>query len=203
MSINDFNKVVKHVKKTSSQGLKMSKLDHDSLHLRVYADASFANNPDLTSQLGYIVLLSDKTGKCNVLHFASYKSRRVCRSFLGAEVYAFADAFDYVYVMKHDLEQILDKRIPLQMFTDSKSLFDVIVKNSTTAERRLMIDIKDVRESYEQLKISNVGFVRSEDNPADALTKAKTCSALNRILSTGLIDLTLKSGSFARIVRRL
>ena len=87
------------------------------------------------------------------------------------------------------MEEILDQRIPLQMMTDSRSLFDVIVRNSNTSERRLMIDIKDVRESYESQKISNVGFVRSEDNPADAFTKSKHCDALESILRTGAIDL--------------
>ena len=126
-------------------------------------------------------LLADKYGKFNILHYASYKSRRVTRSVLGAEVYAFADAFDLSYVKRHDLEAMLGQRIPLQMLTDSRSLFDVI--------QRLMIDIKDVRESYENHLISNVGFVRSEDNPADAFTKPKHCDALNRIMTTGFIDL--------------
>lgn len=72
----------------------MQKLDRKPLHLRVYVDASFASNADCISQLGYIFLLADKSGKCNILHYASYKSRRVRRSVLGAEVYAFADAFD-------------------------------------------------------------------------------------------------------------
>ena len=153
---------MKYLKKTEENGIIIQKLDNPSLHLLVYADASFANNSDLTSQLGYIILLADKFGKRNILHYASYKSRRVTRSVLGAEVYAFADAFDYAYVIRHDLEEILNQCIPLQIMTDSRSLFDVIVRNSTTSDRRLMIDIKDVRESYESQKISHVGFVRSK-----------------------------------------
>lgn len=82
-----------------------------------------------------------------MLYFASYESRRVCRCVLGAEFYSLADAFDYAYVMSHDLEDLLGQWIPLRKFTDSHSLCGVIVKNSTTAERRLMIVIKDVRES--------------------------------------------------------
>ena len=54
--------------------------------------------------------------------------------------------------MSHDLEEILGQRKPLQMFTDSHSLFVVMVKSSTTAECRLMIDIKDVRDAYKQMK---------------------------------------------------
>lgn len=138
-------------------------LDLKSLHLRIYADASFENNSDLTSQLSYIVLLCDGYGKCNILHYGSYKSRRVTRSVLGAEVYALADAFDHAYAMRYDLEIILGQRILLQIFTDSMSLFDMIFKNSTTAEHRLMIDMKDVRESYEYMKISNCGFILSKE----------------------------------------
>jgi len=52
-----------------------------------------------------------------------------------------------------------------------------------------MIDIKDVRNAYDENKISNVGFVRSPDNPADGFTKVQTCDALNRIMSTGMCDL--------------
>lgn len=105
----------------------------------MYPDASFAENSNITSELGYIVMLADKSEKCIVLHFASYKGRRVCCSVLGAEFNAFGDAFDYAYVISHDIETMLGQRVPLTMFTDSGSLFDVIVKNSTTAERRLMI----------------------------------------------------------------
>ena len=94
--------------------------------------------------------------------------------------------------MRHDLESILGQKIPLQMITDSKSLFDVIVKNSTTAERCLIIDIKDDRESYESMKMSNVGFVRSENNPADAFTKPKFCAALESMLAIGVIDLNVE-----------
>lgn len=67
--IKAINKVVKHVKGHPSIVLKCSKLDVDSLRLKVYADSSFANNDDLSSQLGFIVLLVDKHDRCNILQF--------------------------------------------------------------------------------------------------------------------------------------
>ncbi len=51
-----------------------------------------------------------------------------------------------------------------------------------------MIDIKGVREAYEAEEISNVGWVRSEDNPADGLTKRGRCGALEKFLDTGRPD---------------
>ena len=74
------------------------------------------------------------------------------------------------------------------MFTDSKSLFDVITKSSQTQERRLMIDLQAVRNAYTTHEISNVGFLRSEENPADGMTKPGKCAALDHLLRTGKAD---------------
>jgi hypothetical protein len=115
--IRDLNKVVIHVKKDPSNALKYRKLDLESLKIKVYADSSFANNEDLTSQLGYIIMLTDKTGKCNILHYSSHKSRRVTRSVLGGEVYAFADAFDQAFILRHDLQSIIKRKVQLTILT--------------------------------------------------------------------------------------
>ena len=41
--------------------LRFPKLDIESLKILGFSDASFANNRDLSSQLGYILFLSDKS----------------------------------------------------------------------------------------------------------------------------------------------
>ena len=190
--INDLNKVIKHLRRNPSQVLRFHKLDKASLKLKVYADSSFANNDDFTSQLGYIILLTDKTDRCNIIHYSSHKSRRVTRSVLGGEVYAFADAFDFAFTLKHDLQVMLCQKIPLTILTDSNSLFDVITKSSTTSERRLMIDITAVRNAYNDQELSDVGFVRTKYNPADAFTKLGSCEALNTIIQTGICKLPIE-----------
>ena len=78
------------------------------------------------------------------------------------------------------------------MFTDSESLFKVIVKSTTTTEKRLMIDIKAGREAYDASEISDVGWVSSNDNPADGLTKEKRCSLLEKLLDSGRLDVVAK-----------
>lgn len=87
------------------------------------------------------------------------------------------------------MQKIMSRRIPLQLYTDSDSLFKVIIKNSSTTERRLMIDIQATREAYGNKEIVDIGWVRSEDNPADALTKRGTCLAMNRLIDGGRVDL--------------
>ena len=77
------------------------------------------------------------------------------------------------------------------MFTDSKSLFDVITKCSHTQERRLMIDLQAIRDAYSSHEICNFGFIHGPNNPAGGLTKRGKCIALNHILKTGMAEFKL------------
>lgn len=190
--IKALNAIIKRAHDNSRRGIKQQTLDEKSFSLRVCTDSSFANTPDLRSQLGFIVLLCDSSGKCNILHFSSYKSKRVTRSVLGAEVLAFADGFDYAYLLRHDLKRMLNKDIPLAMLTDSESLFKCIVKSTTTTEKRLMIDIEAGREAYGKQEISDIGWIRTDDNPADGLTKSVLCPSLERLLDTGFLDVPVQ-----------
>ncbi len=166
----------------------MCKLDPESLQVCSYTDALLSTNTDHWSQLGYIVLWADIHHNACVLHYASYKIRRVARFVLGAETYAFADAFDFAYCTKTDLEKLLDRRVSLYIFTDSKRLFDVTAKCFHTQERRLMIDLQAVLDAYAVHEISNIGFICGRNNPADGLTKISKCHALNHLLQTGSCD---------------
>lgn len=58
-----------------------------------------ANNEDLSSQLGHIIIQTEKSGRLNVLSFVSYKSKCVVRSVVGAKTYDFADCFDQFYTI--------------------------------------------------------------------------------------------------------
>ncbi len=112
-----------------------------------YADAAFANNADLSSQLGFIVLLKDKNDSQAIIHYGPWKCQHVTRSVLRAEVYAFSHCLDFVLVLTHDLSSMLGRKVSTVLFTDSKCLFDTITKLSTVAEKRLLIDIAAIREN--------------------------------------------------------
>ena len=145
-------------------------------------------NEDKSSQLGYFIFLSDKSKYCQPIFWSSYKSKRVTRSVLGSEVMAFADAFDMAYTIKYDLQIMLNKIIPISMLTDSKSLFDVLTSSSTTTEKRLMIDLQTVQDSYNKNEITDVAHIRSIYNISDALTKVKKESILLDTLRTSKLS---------------
>jgi hypothetical protein len=65
------------------------------------------------------------------------------------------------HTLKNDLQTILKRSVDILMHTDSLSLFDVITKSSTTAEKRLMIDLVMMREAYDRMKIAQLAFLRT------------------------------------------
>lgn len=101
--IKRLNSTIRAVKQDPKKGIRHRKLDLASLRLQVYSDSSFANNQDSSSQLGYFIVMADSSNRCNILQYRSFKSRRVVRSVIGADVYAFTEAFDAAYILKHDI----------------------------------------------------------------------------------------------------
>jgi hypothetical protein len=61
---------------------------------------------------------------------------------------------------------------PTIIYTDSYSLYECLVKLGTIKEKRLMIDIIALRQSYERRELTEVRWINRQDNPADAITKA-------------------------------
>ena len=104
----------------------------------------------------------------------------------------FADAFDISYIIKRELQRLSARNVPLTMVTDSLSLFDIITRASITAEKRLMIDLETVNGTFKRREIEKMGFNRTEFNPADALTKAKKCLAMEEVLTTGTLPYSIE-----------
>ncbi len=126
----------------------MRELDLDRLHIRALANASYEINLGHASQLVYIIIPCDKDDNSCILYCTSYNSRRVSSSILGAETYAFADAYDFAYRAKKDLKSLFKHNILLTIFTESKSLFGVITKCSRTQEKRFTIDHQAERDAF-------------------------------------------------------
>jgi hypothetical protein len=78
-AIKLFNRVILHLRKTPDVTLRFPALDSHTLSVVAYADVSFHNFDDDSSQLGYVIVLSDDSDTCAIVHFSSHKSKRVTR----------------------------------------------------------------------------------------------------------------------------
>ena len=56
--------------------------------------------------------------------------------------------FDIEVVIKVTLRKILGVDVPLILYTNSKFLYDCLVKLGTTQEKRLMVDMMSLHWSY-------------------------------------------------------
>lgn len=203
--------------KHADRGIRFVQLDPTSLKLVVFTDASFANNLNFTSQIGYVICLADQFNKANIIHWSSTKCKRVTRSVLASELYAMAHGFDAGSVIKSTVEKIIASStsasisasdnsststsslsastlpllpLPMIICTDSKSLYDCLVKLGSTQEKRLMVDVMCLRQSYERREIMEIKWIDGNSNPADAMTKAKPCRALQDLINTNTINFT-------------
>jgi hypothetical protein len=77
----------------------------------------------------------------------------VTRNVLVIELYTMIHDFDVDSVLKAILIKMLDNLISLILVTDSKSLYDCLIRLSITVKKRLMIDVMTLRQLYERREI--------------------------------------------------
>jgi hypothetical protein len=76
---------------------------------------------------------------------------------LTAKLYAMTNEFDADLVIKLIIQRILNILfLSLILLTDSRSLYDYLVKLDTTSEKRLMINLMCLRQFYERRKITKI-----------------------------------------------
>jgi hypothetical protein len=63
-----------------------------------------------------------------------------------------------------------------------------MVKLSTTQEKRLIVDVMVIRQSYERYIITKIRLIKGDSNPIDIITKAKANTSLTRLINTNKID---------------
>jgi hypothetical protein len=153
----------------------------------IFTNSSFANNRDLFSQIDYVICLTNSK-HVNIVHWSSIKCKRVTRNVLAAELYALAHDFDLDVALKATLSAILDRFVSLILCTDSKSLYDCLIKLDTTQRKSFMIDVMSLRQSYERRKITKIKWIHEVNNSIDLMIKSKASSTLKTLIDINTID---------------
>ena len=172
-----------------SKKFKYVRLHQNSFQLVVFCNAFFVNNRDLSFQIGYVVCLTDKSGTANLIHWTNIKCKRVIKNVLASELYVMDHVCDIEAVIKATAEKIFGIHISLILCTDSKSLYDYLMRFGITNEKRFMIDIMNFRQFYERREIIEIRWIDENKNLANAMTKTKTTSILKVLIDFNKIDL--------------
>ena len=177
---------LEYCRSTKHQGLVFQDVAINTASTLVgYADSSWANAQQCSSQQGALVLLttphcSEVNTKANLINWRSNRSSRVCRSTLASEATACDDCVDRTYFSNLMLAELLTGDRPKKdlsswrlnqlQATDCKSLFDAVTaEHPKTTEKRTYVDIRSIQEFIKdkQMRWCPTGVMF-----ADGLTKA-------------------------------
>ena len=97
--------------------------------------------------------------------------------------------FDIGALVKSTIDKVLEIDLPLVLYTNSKLLYECLVKLGITQEKRLIIDIICLRQAYKRKEIEKVKWIKGKSNLADAMTKSnsKSSNALKRLIDTNTL----------------
>lgn len=77
--------------------------------LVLMTDASFSHAAGMKSHLGYAHQMVEATRACNILRFVSNKCQRIARSVMAAEVEALVLIFDYGFLVKDLVDELIGR----------------------------------------------------------------------------------------------
>ena len=129
--------------------------------------------PTLVCRQGAMIIFLAGNGRIAPVMWQSKKLNRVTKSPLASETMAFAEAADAGYLIASLVQEVFLLSVPptVECFTDSAQLTDFLKTSHVIQDTRLRVDIARIREMLE-LKEIMYNWVRSEEQLADALTKA-------------------------------
>ena len=109
---------------------------------------------------------------------------------LASELYTIVHGFDIISTIKATINKILNISLPLVTYTNSKSLYNCLIKFSTIQEKRLIINVLYLQQLYKRREIAEVKWIAGDTNPVNAITKGKGVSGvLKQLLNTNSIKL--------------
>eukprot|EP00435_Cladocopium_sp_Y103_P069297 s223_g33.t1 len=193
-TIEQANTALRFAKSNGDCGLVFQHVaDREQVSFVAYSDASFATRKDLSSQGGYLVLMTSRgvaqdgaEGNYVVLDWRSWKLARVARSTLSAESQAASEAADsLLYVStfwnliwapwkKLEAVETAKAQNESKLVIDAKALFDMLIKEeiqaTSTSDKRTTIE---VLVTQDKLSCANgkTSWASSELQYADGLTK--------------------------------
>ena len=96
------------------RGFDYIPVDLTTAKIFVFVDGSFGNNQDYSSQIGYLIMISNELSRKtefeingSLIHWSCTKSKRVTRSVLASDMYSVVAGVDMAYSINSTINIIL------------------------------------------------------------------------------------------------
>lgn len=103
---------------------------------------------------------------------------------MAAEILGLVTGFDQSHHTQNLLEEILGKEIPIHVFIDFRTTFNVLAKSGGSIEKILQIDAAALRESLRAGRIRQIGFIEGKNNRLTILPILDEQNPLLQLLRT-------------------
>jgi hypothetical protein len=196
------NERIEWQQKHLNRGLDYVPIELNIMKLYAIINASFTNNPDLSSQMGYVIVLGNErvteeffefTG--NIIYWFFVKCKRITKSVLASKVYAIVEGVNMAVAIETTINRIIAKLSAPSVFivvcTNFLFFYKCFMKLGTIKEKRLIINIMVIRPTYERQKMRNIRWINNKDNPADAMIKRTFNYALKKLININRLYLRL------------
>jgi hypothetical protein len=99
--------------------------------------------------------------------------------------------FNLEAILQATLFNILNCFVSFVFCTDSKSLYDCLIRLDTIQKKRLMIDVMSLRQLYERRKITKIKWRHDINNSIDFMIKNKTFTILKTLIDFNTINMNI------------
>ena len=99
--------------------------------------------------------------------------------------------FNIGAIIKLTINLVLNITISLIIYTDLKSLYNCLVRLSTTQEKRLMVDFMYLYQLYKCKEIAKIKQIKGNTNLANSITKSKVYNALKQLINTNKVNINV------------
>ena len=154
-----------------------------------WSDAAYGNTTCMGKcRLGYVigVMPSNLTGPCHIIQWTSKFTRKLVKSSLGGEVYAFSEMLDHMSMLREFYGHFAGSKPGMIGLEDCESLFTHLKKSKIITEKFLVRHFLSIQQAIEERELDNVFWIPGKENPADGLTKMHSeILPLLRLLESG------------------
>ena len=200
----------------------------DDLTFVGFGDCGWGVRRNGSSQGGSLIIAADKRildgieAPTTMVDWKRYKYKRVVCMSLAGETQAYVETLDTLEFSKvfyalfldprkslSDAESIFEKQHKSPVVTDAKSLYDALERSESSTwnliERRTAMEVTAIRQRLEHGFICT-GWVNSDRQMADGLTKTQSAWKLLEIMSPGkwriVWDATFQSARKLKLAER-
>lgn len=104
----------------------------------------------------------------------------------------FSESFRPLIYVQNWLEWMVQRTMPIIILTHPESLFKILVKSTTSTEKKMMKDVHAARESLDNGGIFQLRWIMPTKTVSDRLQKYKPCDVLKRVLETGILHVKVE-----------